>query len=403
MDVTGFQKLLNFALRKDVSDIHLREGYPPCLRIRGSLKKIQAEVLTAADMKLISGILFTSDDALKRYDALKEYDCSYQYGDICRLRVNYLKFQNKSALILRIIHMEIPTLGKLGLPKAIFKMTEIRRGMILITGVTGSGKSTTMAAMLEQINNTRDEHILTIEDPIEFLFTSKMCSITQREVGYDTESFQTALRGALRQDPDIIVIGELRDADTIQTAIKAAETGHLVFATVHTKDAQSTINRIISMFPPEEQNNVKIRLADCLSGVISQRLLPSLDGEGRVCAQEIMINTLGVKEAILGKMPLDSMYVSIENGFGTKRSQSFDQHLTELYLGKKISYEVARDAASSPTNFERNIEFGAKAQAARQAGLRDSLEDDKEGEMEELSIETIKSGLTLQGSRKTKA
>jgi twitching motility protein PilT len=292
--------------------------------------------------------------------------------------------------------MNVPTLEDLGLPKAIKKVTGIRRGMILITGVTGSGKSSTMAAMLEEINNTRDEHILTVEDPIEYVFVSKLCQITQREVGFDTDSFQNALRGALRQDPDIIVIGELRDAETIQTAIKAAETGHLVFGTVHTTNAQSTINRLISMFSPEEQNNVKIRLADALAATISQRLLPTADGEGRVCALEIMINTVGVKEAIIGKAPLDTVYISIESGYGTKTSQSFDQHLTELYLKKQISYEVARDAASSPTNFKRNLQFGAGAKAAAPAGKMTQEEEDDDTTSQLGSA----SRLVLEGRRK---
>ena len=233
--------------------------------------------------------------------------------------------------------------------------------------------------MLEEINNTREEHILTIEDPVEFLFVSKKCRFTQREVGDDTKSFPLALRSALRQDPDVIVIGELRDAETIQIAIKAAETGHLVFGTVHTTNASSTINRVVSMFPPEEQNNVKLRLADALAGTISQRLLPTLDGKGRVCAQEIMVNTVGVKDAIIGKEPLESMYISIEKGKTDKVSQSFDQHLTDLYLNKIISKEVAMEAASSPTNFERNLEFGAAATKPKAADGSDPVAEAPKG------------------------
>jgi twitching motility protein PilT len=357
-DQTSFQKFLYFCVERKVSDIHLREGEPPYIRMKGELKKVNAEALTKNDIKVIAQIMFSSADAVKNIEELKEYDCSYQMGNICRVRVNFLRFQKRSAFILRLISMVIPTLEQLKLPRAIEKMTNIRRGLILITGVTGSGKSSTMAAMLEQINITREEHILTIEDPVEFLFVSKKCRITQREVGDDTNSFQLALRGALRQDPDIIVIGELRDAETIQIAIKAAETGHLVFGTVHTTNAPSTINRVVSMFTPEEQNNVKLRLADCLAGTVSQRLLPTLDGKGRVCAQEIMVSTVGVRDAISGKEPLSSMYVSIEHGKNEEVSQSFDQHLTELYLNKTISFEVAREAASSPSNFERNLQFG---------------------------------------------
>jgi twitching motility protein PilT len=370
IDKNSFHKLLHFCVEKSVSDIHLRTGEAPYIRVTGSLKKLNAEIISPEDMKFLCQFMFENDEVMKGYDSLKEYDCSYQFGNLCRIRVSFLKFQKKSALILRLISMVIPTLQKLGLPPAVTKMTNFRRGLILVTGVTGSGKSSTMAAMLEEINMTRDEHILTIEDPVEFLFVSKKCRFTQREVGDDTNSFQLALRGALRQDPDIIVIGELRDAETIQIAIKAAETGHLVFGTVHTTNAQSTINRVISMFSPEEQLNVKLRLSECLAGTISQRLLPTLDEKGRVCAQEIMVNTVGVKAAIAGREPLSSMYLSIELGLGEQVSQSFDQHLTELYLNKMISHKVAMEAATSPSNFERNLEFGQSEKKHKRSSAR---------------------------------
>jgi twitching motility protein PilT len=382
-DKNSFHKLLQFCVEKSVSDIHLREGEVPYIRIKGDLKKITAAPLTPEDMKFFCQLMFDNDEVMSNYDALKEHDCSFQFANLCRVRVNYLKFQKKSALILRLITMVIPTLEQLKLPVAISKMTNIKRGLILITGVTGSGKSSTMAAMLEEINMTREEHILTIEDPVEFLFSPKKCRITQREVGDDTASFQVALRGALRQDPDVIVIGELRDAETIQIAIKAAETGHLVFGTVHTTNAQSTINRVVSMFSPEEQNNVKLRLADCLAGTVSQRLLPTLDGKGRVCAQEIMVSTVGIKDAIAGRESLSSMYLSIELGKHEEVSQSFDQHLTELFLNKIISYEVARDAASSPSNFERNLEFGQPAKAKPRIVIKKTTDSSSSEEVEE--------------------
>ena len=407
-DKNSFHKLLQFCVEKSVSDIHLREGEVPYIRIKGDLKKITAAPLTPEDMKFFCTMMFENDEVMSRYDSIKEHDCSFQFGNLCRVRVNYLKFQKRSALILRLITMVIPTLEQLKLPNAIAKMTRIKRGLVLITGVTGSGKSSTMAAMLEEINMTREEHILTIEDPVEFLFSPKKCRITQREVGDDTASFQVALRGALRQDPDIIVIGELRDAETIQIAIKAAETGHLVFGTVHTTNAQSTINRVVSMFSPEEQNNVKLRLADCLAGTVSQRLLPTMDGKGRVCAQEIMVSTLGVKDAICGKEPLGSMYLSIELGKQDEVSQSFDQHLTELYLNKTISYEVARDAASSPSNFERNLEFGQAAKPKPRIVIKntstnitnpESTNEQAEEEVEEQSP-SLMSNLMLEEKKK---
>lgn len=344
------------AVKNGVSDIHLRAGEKPHFRIGGNLRPIKAPPLSENDMRTICTVVIDNKNLLKDFANFKEYDCSYQYKNICRVRVNYLRFQGKSALIMRVINMQIPTIDMLGFSKKIRNIAKAKRGLVLVTGVTGSGKSSTLAALLEEINMTREEHILTIEDPVEFLFQSKKCRITQRELGADTDSFKVALRGALRQDPDIIVIGELRDSETIQIALKAAETGHLVFGTVHTTDAASTINRVVSMFPPEEQNNIQKRLADCLHATVSQRLLPTVDKKGRVCAQEIMVNSVALKECISGAEPLHGIYGFMEKA--DKTMQTFDAHLTSLYKEGKISYEVAIDAASSPTNFERNLEFG---------------------------------------------
>ena len=351
-----FHKFLKLATANGVSDIHLREGEPPFFRMKGGLKKIKADILTKEDMLVICGVIIPDKGVLKGIETLKEYDGSYQYGKICRVRISLLKFQGRIAIIMRVINIKVPTMAELGLPSALKGFVNAKRGLVLVTGVTGSGKSSTLASLIQEINRTREEHILTIEDPIEFIFTSEKSRITQRELGEDTDSFKDALRGALRQDPDIIVIGELRDAETIQISMKAAETGHLVFATVHTTNAPATINRIVSMFPPEEQDNVKLRLSECLFGSISQRLLPTMDGKGRVCAQEIMVNKVGIQDCISGKESLNKMYVTIEKSKG--EMQSFDQHLTELYKGKCITFDVASGAASSPSNFERNLEFG---------------------------------------------
>ena len=370
LDKETFHKLLKSATANEVSDIHLREGEFPYFRMKGSLKKVKMGVLTKEDIHNICRFTITDEEVLKNLDELKEYDGSYQLGKICRVRINVLKFQGKLAFIMRVITMQVPTLKQLGLPAALSSFVNAKRGLVLVTGVTGSGKSSTLAAILQEINMTREEHILTIEDPVEFIFTSDKCRITQRELGDDTESFKVALRGALRQDPDIIVIGELRDAETIQIAMKAAETGHLVFGTVHTTNAPATINRVVSMFPPEEQDNVKLRLGECLFGSVSQRLLPTMNGKGRVCAQEIMVNKVGIMDCIQGKEPLSNMYVTIEKAKG--EMQSFDQHLTQLYLDKIIHYDIAIDAASSPTNFERNLEFGDASPT-----VQDDEEDDE--------------------------
>lgn len=377
----SFHKLLKLATVNGVSDIHLREGENPYFRMKGGLKKIKADSLSKEDMLTICKIIIPDQNILKNINTLKEYDGSYQYGKICRVRISLLRFQGRIAIIMRVINIKVPTMADLGLPSALKGFVNAKRGLVLVTGVTGSGKSSTLASIIQEINRTREEHILTIEDPIEFIFTSEKSRITQRELGEDTDSFKDALRGALRQDPDIIVIGELRDAETIQISMKAAETGHLVFATVHTTDAPSTINRIVSMFPPEEQDNVKLRLSECLFGSISQRLLPTMDGKGRICAQEIMVNKVGIQDCISGKESLSKMYITIEKSKG--EMQSFDQHLTDLYKQKSISFEVASGAASSPTNFERNLEFGESDKEDQEEGTEKKQEVESE-EVEEI-------------------
>jgi twitching motility protein PilT len=258
-------------------------------------------------------------------------------------------------LILRIISDKIPTTEELGLPECLNKIASAGQGLVLVTGATGSGKSSTLAAMINYVNRTQPVHILTLEDPVEYVHKPIKARITQREIGSDTEDFGSALRAALRQDPDIILIGEMRDAETISIAIKAAETGHLVFGTVHTTDALSTIGRLISMFPPSEQHAVRNRIADNLYATVSQRLVKKADGKGRVAVQEIMINNPGVRDAIMDAEKTAEIYMYIE-----KRSngmQTFDQHLTDLYKMEKVTMEEAKANASKPDDFERNLMF----------------------------------------------
>jgi len=397
LTVEHFHSLIKMAVQNNVSDIHLRAGEPPYFRVRGDLKPIKSAPLKMEDFLTICKVIIKDKNVLANLATTKELDGSYQMGNVCRIRYNLLKFQGRFAFIFRIITMEIPTLAQLKLPSAVKEITKAKRGLVLVTGVTGSGKSSTLAAMIEEINLTREEHILTIEDPVEFLFKSKKCRITQRELGSDTDSFKVALRGALRQDPDIIVIGELRDAETIQISMKAAETGHLVFGTVHTTDAPSTINRVVSMFPPEEQDNVKHRLSECLHATISQRLLPTLDGKGRVCAQEIMVNKVGIADCISGKESLNKMYITIEKAKG--QMQSFDQHLTKLYLEKKITKEVAMEAATSPTNFERNLQFGDASSSHDEEPEEEvalTMEGDSSDEDSEMEIDDGSIGVSLE-------
>lgn len=353
-----FHSLLKTAVSHGVSDVHLRVGKKPYFRQKGGLVALNGPELTEQDITKICYFIIKEESVRKNLAHIKEHDGSYQLKGICRVRYNLMRYQGKIGLVFRIIVLEVPTIEKLKLKPVIAKIAESRRGLVLVTGATGSGKSSTLAAMIEYINQTRSDHILTIEDPVEFVYQSKKSLITQREIGSDSENFKDALRGALRQDPDIILIGEMRDPETVNIAVKAAETGHLVFATVHTTNALTTIGRIVSMFPPDEQKEVKRRLADNLQATISQRLLPTKTGKGRICLQEIMVNSPGIKECIIGKEPLENMYIFIESGYRDGSSQSFDQELVSLVQKDQITFEAGLEAASSPTNFERALEFG---------------------------------------------
>ena len=353
-----FLSLVKSASGASVSDIHLRTDEKPCFRLRGDLVPVKMDVLTEADLKLVCGLLIKDAEIIKNIDKIKEHDGSFTVPGVCRVRYNFMRYQSKIGLILRLISDKIPSTEDLKLPKVINKISEANAGLVLVTGATGSGKSSTLAAMINYINKTSAVHILTLEDPVEYVHSPLKARITQREIGQDTSDFNSALRSALRQDPDVILIGEMRDAETISIAIKAAETGHLVFGTVHTTDALSTIGRLISMFPPEEQAVVRTRIADNLYATISQRLVKSIDGKGRVAAQEIMINNPGIRESILDASKTREIYTYIEKGKKTSGAQSFDQHLTDLFKQGLISKEEARANATNPDDFERNLTFG---------------------------------------------
>lgn len=353
-----FLNIIKSASASNVSDIHLRTDEKPCFRLRGDLVQVKADPLTNDDLKLICKIMIKDSDILEGLDKLKEHDGSFSVPNVCRVRYNILRYQGKLGIILRLISEKIPTTEDLKLPPVINKIAGANAGLVLVTGATGSGKSSTLAAMINHINKTSAVHILTLEDPVEYVHSPIKARITQREIGQDTSDFNSALRSALRQDPDIILIGEMRDAETISIALKAAETGHLVFGTVHTTDALSTIGRLISMFPPEEQGVVRTRIADNVYATISQRLLKTTDGKGRVAAQEIMINNPGIKEAILDPHKTKEMYTYIEKGKNGSGAQSFDQHITRLYKEGLISMEEAKGNATRPEDFERNLMFG---------------------------------------------
>jgi twitching motility protein PilT len=350
-------KLLALGVQNGASDIHFRPGDPPTYRVNGLLRALKSERLTPEHTKQIALNIVADPGVRAHIDSLQEFDTSYVVSGLSRFRVNIYRQRGALSAILRIIPAKIPTIDELGLPAVLKTIAGKERGLVLVTGATGSGKSTTLAAMIDHINRNENLHILTIEDPIEFLHRNIQSSISQREIGSDTDNFNVALRAALRQDPDVILVGEMRDTETIDIALKAAETGHLVFSTVHTTDASKTVGRLISVFPAHEQQMVRYRLADNLQSTISQRLLPRADGQGRVVALEIMVQTKTVQEYIRDPERTGSMKDVIEKGRSTYGMQTFDQHLTDLLRAGVITMEVAQTAASNPADFQRALNF----------------------------------------------
>ncbi|GBD31295.1 Twitching mobility protein [bacterium HR33] len=380
------ENIIKAAVERGASDLHIKAGDVIRARIDGKLQPLTRQRMTPEQTKAIALKLIPSEEDRKNIDRLRDYDCSWGAPGIGRFRVNILRQRSSFMIVMRVIPFEVPTIEKLGLPEVLKKIAEAERGMILVTGVTGSGKSSTMAAMVNHINATFNKHIVTLENPIEFLHRDINSSVTQREIGVDTDSFATGLRAALRQDPDVILIGELRDAETIDTAMKAAETGHLLISTLHTPDATTTVARMVSMFPPEEQEIARMRLADTLHAVISQRLLPRADGRGRVAALEIMIATSTIRDLIRDRARVAEIRDYIEEGRDQYGMQSFDQHLMDLVESGAVSFEVARAAASNPADFElklrtlrRRSRVASTAEVAAAEPSRESSDDRPEG------------------------
>ncbi|HUH01785.1 MAG TPA: PilT/PilU family type 4a pilus ATPase, partial [Kofleriaceae bacterium] len=338
------------------SDIHFKVGAPPAYRVDGALRNLKSEPLKPPDTEALCRLLL-DDASPERLADLREHDTSYSLPGVSRFRVNIFRQRGSLAAILRIIPSEIPTVTSLNLPPAVSKFADFERGLALVTGATGSGKSSTLAALINRINERRPVHIITIEDPIEFLHANKVASVSQRELGIDTATYKGALRAALRQDPDVILVGEMRDAETVDIALKAAETGHMVYSTIHTTDAAKTIGRLVALFPPDEQVAARRRLADNLRGTIGQRLLPRKDGKGRSVACELMIVTSTVQELIKDSARTAELKDVIEKGRDQYGMQSFDQHLIELVRGGHISIETAKAAASSASDLERTLSF----------------------------------------------
>jgi twitching motility protein PilT len=364
--------LLEYVVARDASDLHLTCGSSPVVRVKGELDPItDLGILAPADtQRLIYRILSTEQQ--KQLEIKRQIDLSYALPGLARFRLN-VYFQRESlAAAFRLIPMELKTLDELGLPTVLYNLTEKPRGLVLVTGPTGSGKSTTLSALIDQINRTKQHHIMTVEDPIEFLHQHKSCIVNQREIGPDAVSFSDALRGALRQDPDVILVGEMRDLETISTALTAAETGHLVFATLHTQDAASTVDRLIDVFPPEQQQQIRIQIAGTLQGVVSQTLLPTLDGQGRVASVEILVPDDAVRNLIRqGKV--EQIYTVMQTQ--TRRGmQTMEQGLAELVRRNVISKELAISRSSKPEQLEQLIVRGANAaaQGPGSPGLRAS-------------------------------
>jgi len=343
------------ALEQEASDVHLKEGVPPIFRINGFLKPWNK--IKAFDHNDISRMAFglMNDWQKERFIKNREVDMGYEVYGLGRFRVNIYQQRGKLSIALRIVPYQIKTLEELNLPPVIGNIAMEQRGLILVTGTTGSGKSTTLASMIDIINRNRNCHIITIEDPIEFVHEDKKSIIDQREVGSDTSTFSSALRVALRQDPDVILVGEMRDFETIETALTAAETGHLVMSTLHTLNATETITRIISVFPPYHQKQVRLQLAAVLKGVISQRLVPRANGMGRVPAVEILVSNARIKECIIEKDKTNEIPDAITKGFTTYGMQSFDQSLMSLLQKNLITYEEALKHCSNPDDFALRV------------------------------------------------
>jgi twitching motility protein PilT len=368
--------LLTRTLELRASDLHLTAGSEPVVRINGSLERLENyDRLTPKDtLALLYRILST--DQQKQLETDRQLDLSYSVPGVARFRVNVYSQRESLAAAFRLIPTAIKTLDDLGLPASLYDLCSKPRGIVLVTGPTGSGKSTTLAAMIDRINATRSDHVITIEDPIEFLHRHQRCIVNQREIGTDATSFADGLRGALRQDPDVVLLGEMRDLETIATALTAAETGHLVFATVHTQDAPSTVNRLIDVFPAAQQDQIRMQIAATLQGVVTQTLLPTADGQGRVPAVEILLPDDAVRN-LVRQAKVEQVYSIMQTSIG-RGMQTMEQALGDLVRRGVVTYEIALSLSSRPDQLKGLLErtgFSAGAgtghdQPAVGSGLR---------------------------------
>jgi len=366
-DGVNIDTLLRTACENKASDLHLKVGNYPYLRVDGELRALtQYSRISSEDMLNMAFSMMTNRQKQK-FKENAELDMAYGVAGLGRFRVNVFQQRGNVGMVLRVIPTKIRTLEELILPRIIDKVCQEARGLVLVTGTTGSGKSTTLAAMVDRINSTRTDHIITIEDPIEFLHRDKKGFVNQREVEVDTPSFGSALRAALRQDPDVILVGEMRDLETIQTALLAAETGHMVFSTLHTMDATETVQRIIAVFPPPEQKQIRMQLSSTLKAVISQRLVRKADGIGRAPAVEVLIATEYIKDCIINPDKTRMIHDAISAGVSQYGMQTFDQSLYDLYSQSLITLEEALASSTNPDEFKLRIAgISNTADAARE-------------------------------------
>jgi twitching motility protein PilT len=374
-------ELLKKAHSLQASDLHIKVGSTPILRIFGELTPLTSENKVAHEDAIKLAMSVMNPGQAEIFKKKNDIDLAYSVPGLGRFRCNIFRQRGTVGLVFRVIPTRIPTIDELNLPEVIKKISMEQRGLILVTGTTGSGKSTTLASIIDQINSMRTEHIMTIEDPIEYLHRDKKSIINQREIGGDTESFSKALRQALRQDPDIILVGEMRDFETIQTSLIAAETGHLVLSTLHTIDATETINRIIAVFPPYQHKQVRMQLSSVLKGIISMRLMPKADGQGRVPAVEVLVATALIKDCILDPEKTKTIPDAIEQGAIHYGMQTFDQSLFGLYKSGLITYEEALRRATNPDDFVlkiKGIQSTSELSVEEQLAMKPDKPDDKD-------------------------
>ncbi|QED27054.1 type IV pilus twitching motility protein PilT [Microvenator marinus] len=390
MSDAELNRVLQVAVKGGASDIHIKAGLPPVFRVDGALLPLRdSKRLSPEDIgKMAAGIM--NKMQREQFQSTLDVDLSYGVPGVGRFRVNVFQQRGSIGMVFRVIPFKVKSLEELLMPDSVKTIAEERRGLVLVTGATGSGKSTTLAAMVDYINSTRTAHIVTIEDPIEFLIRDKKSIINQREIGNDTTTFSRALKAALRQDPDVILLGEMRDLETIEIAMMAAETGHLVMSTLHTTDAAESVNRIMTAFPPHQRDQARYQFANLFKGVIAQRLIPKADGRGRVPAVEVMLSTARLRELIMERATTRTITENIAKGFVAYGMQTFDQSLMNLLQGGLITYEEAINQCSNPDDFALRVSGVASAQndsAWSDFEAKGSKESEDDFNLEDFEIE----------------